>query len=82
MGGVIRPGAAGRVAQMVGKLAAQGPFDNRRLEAPDGRVQLLVGNRALAHELVENLGRNGRVRLAFRLAAPSYSSCYAPHTNS
>ena len=51
IGGGIRSGAAGRVAQMVRELAAQGPLDNRFLEAPDRRVQLLVGNRALADEL-------------------------------
>ena len=40
---------------MVGELAPERALDNRLLEAPDGRVQLLRENRPPPHELVENL---------------------------
>ena len=56
IGGVVWLRPAGRVTQMVGELAAQGPLDNRLLEAPDGGLQLLVRYGPLADELVENLG--------------------------
>jgi hypothetical protein len=81
---VLGFGTARRVPEMVGQLASERALDDRFLKASDRRVELLVGNRALADELVENLRRNRRERrlrgLPFRFAAHSYSSCYAPHT--
>ena len=69
---------------MVGELATERALDDGFLEPTDRRLELLVGDRALADELVENLRRNwrqGRVRCqAFPFAAHSFSSCYAPHT--
>ena len=39
---------------MVGELAAQRALDDRFLEAADGGLELLRGDRPLANELVEN----------------------------
>ena len=69
---------------MVGQLAAERPLDHRLLEAPDRRLELLVRERPLADELIENLRRDRRQRRVRRQALPfaghRHSSCYAPHT--
>jgi hypothetical protein len=84
IGGVFGLGAARRIAEMMRELTAQGALDNGFLEPADRGVELLRGDRTLAHELVEDLGgdrRQRRVRRqAFPFAAHRYSSCYAPHT--
>ena len=70
--GVVRFGAARGVAQMVRELAAQRAFDDRLFEATHRRVQLRWRDRALTHELIENVGqdrRQGRVRQRFPFAA-------------
>jgi hypothetical protein len=70
--------------QMVGPLAAERALNDRFLAATDRGIELLRRDRALANELIKNLGRNrceGRVRgQRFPFAAPRLSSCYAPHT--
>ena len=60
IGRVVRLGAARRIAQVVGQLAAERALDDRLLEAPDRGLELLVGDRPLANELVENLRRDRR----------------------
>lgn len=84
IGAVVGPDAARRIAQMMGQLAAQRALDEGFLEAANRRIELLMRQRALAHELIENLvgdrcqRRLRRPRLSFR--GHGYSSCYAPHT--
>jgi len=60
IGVVVRPLATRRVAEVMRQLAAQCALDDRLLEPANGRVELLRRNRALAHELVENLVGDGR----------------------
>ena len=77
-------GAAPRIAQMVRQLAAQGALDDRFLEPAHRSLELLVGDRTLANELVENLRRDRRQRRvrcqALSFATHRHSSCYASHT--
>src|SRR5687768_9548914 len=85
IGDVLRLDAAGRIAEMVGQLAAEGALHDRFLEATDGGIELLRRERALTHKLVENLGRDGGQRRLRRqaLSFPGrhrLSSCYASHT--
>jgi hypothetical protein len=40
---------------MVGELATERALDDGLLESPDRRLELLMGDWALANELVENL---------------------------
>jgi len=47
---------------MVGELAPQGALDDRFLEPPDRGLQFLGRERALPHELIENLGGDRRQR--------------------
>ena len=67
------------------QLAAEGALDDRLLEAADGGIELLDGQRALAHKLIENL-RGNRGQRRVRRQALSFpgrhrlSSCYASHT--
>jgi hypothetical protein len=39
----------------MGQLAAEGALHDRFLEAADGGIKLLDGERALAYKLIENL---------------------------
>jgi hypothetical protein len=82
--GGVRFLATRRIAQMVGQLAAERALDDRVLEATDRRVQFFWRDRALAHELIENIGwdrREWRVRgQRLPFSAHRLSSCYAPHT--
>jgi hypothetical protein len=84
IGRVVRFRTARRIAQMVRQLAAQRALDDRFLEATDRRVEFFWRDRALAHELIENIGwdrREWRVRgQRLPFAAHRLSSCYAPHT--
>jgi hypothetical protein len=70
--GVLRLGATRGIAHVVGQLAPERTLHARLLETADGGIELLDGQRALAHKLIENLrGHRGqrRVRrqaLAFR----------------
>ena len=43
---------------MVRELAAERPLDDRFLESTDGGLELLMRDRPLSDELVENLGRD------------------------
>lgn len=64
------------------QLASEGPLDDGVLEASNGGIELLGTQRTLPNELVENLrrdGRQGRVGLAFRLAA--HSRCHLAPTS-
>ena len=45
---------------MVRELATERALDDGLLEPPDRRLKLLMGDRALADELVENLRRDRR----------------------
>jgi hypothetical protein len=55
IGRVLGLGPTRRVPEVVGELAAERALDNRLFEPPHRGVELLVGDRALAHKLVENL---------------------------
>ena len=55
VGGVLGLTAPGRIPEVVRELAAHGALDDGFLEAANRGVQLLVRQRALADELVENL---------------------------
>src|SRR5207244_7945710 len=84
IGDLLRLAPAGRIAEVMGELAAEGALNDGFLEAADRRLQLLVRQRPLPNKLIEDLRqdrRQGRVRRqAFPFAAHRLSSCYAPHT--
>ena len=72
--GVLRLGAAGRIAQMMRELAAQRPLDDRFLEPADRRVELLVARAGLG----ERIDRESRTGLAPRACqASAISVCGA-----
>ena len=84
IGRVVGLGPAGRIAQMMRELAAQGALDDGLLEAADGGLELLVGDRPLAERTGRESRREpapaARQALAFAFAGHEHSSCYAPHT--
>jgi len=55
IGDVLRFGPPWGITQVMRQLAAEGALDDRFLEAADGGIELLDGERALAHKLIENL---------------------------
>ena len=50
---VLRLGAARRIDKVVGQLAAERTLHDRFLEATDDGLELLDGERPLAHKLIE-----------------------------
>jgi hypothetical protein len=73
IGALVGCPSAGRVAQVVRELTAQGPLDQRLLEAAYRSLKLGGGQRTVAHELVKNVRRHRGKRLLrcrpFRFAA-------------
>ena len=74
---ILGLGATGGISQAVGELTAQGPLNDRLLKPTDGGLELLVGDRPLTHELIENFGWDGRQRRFRRQIVP-----FAAHRHS